>query len=247
MSTCPSCQHPATKRDGYDAADRQRYYCRPCQRDFTAHSTSIFSGYRWPMDVIVMAVRWYGRFRLSVADVRDLLAERGLDVSARAVLAGVHTFGPLLAAEARRHAPPVGRCWYVDETDVRVSGHWMYLYRAVDEHGQVIDALLREQRDLASARAFFAQAIARRGVRPLLVVTDKHPAYRRAIRRHARGARHVRTGLHRARGETTKAIERSHVPVKDRLRPMRHRDHRSHAGPAPPHSPRRGLRLALRT
>ena len=92
----------------------------------------------------------------------------------------------------------------------------------MDEHRQVIDALLREQRDLASARAFFAQAIARRGVRPLLlVVTDKHPAYRRAIRRHARGARHVRTGLHRTRGETTKPIERSHVPVKDRLRPMR--------------------------
>ena len=81
--------------------------------------------------------------------------------------------------------------------------------------------LLREQRDLASARAFFVQAIARRGVRPVLVVTDKHPAYRRAARRHARGARHVRTGLHRARGETTKPVERSHVPIKDRLRPMR--------------------------
>jgi transposase, IS6 family len=168
-----------------------------------------------------MAVRWYGRFRLSVADVRDLLAERGMDVSARTVLAWAHTFGPLLAAEARRHAPPVGRCWYVDETYVRVSGRWMYLYRAVDEHGQVIDVLLREQRDLASGRAFFAQAIARRGVRPALVVTDKHSAYPRAIRRHAPRARHVRTGLHRARGETTKPIERSHVPVKDRLRPMR--------------------------
>ena len=91
----------------------------------------------------------------------------------------------------------------------------------MDEHGQVIDVLLRVQRDLASARAFFAQAISRRGVRPMLIVTDKHPAYRRAIRRHARRARHVRTGLHRTRGETTKPIERSHVLIKDRLRPMR--------------------------
>ena len=95
----------------------------------------------------------------------------------------------------------------------------MYLYRAVDEHGQVLDALLRERRDLASARAFFVQEIARRGVRPAVVVTDKHPAYRRAIRRHARGARHVPTGLHRAREETTKPIECSHVPIKDRPRP----------------------------
>jgi transposase-like protein len=91
-------------------------------------------------------------------------------------------------------------------------------HRAVDEAGQVVDVLLRERRDLASARAFFDQAITRRGVRPKVVVTDKHAAYRRAVRRRAR---HIRTGLHRARGETTKAVERSHVPVKDRLRAMK--------------------------
>jgi transposase, IS6 family len=142
-------------------------------------------------------------------------------VSARTVLAWVHSFGPLLATEAQRHAPPVGQCWYVDETYIRASGRWMYLYRAVDAHGQVIDVLLRAQRNLAGARALFAQALARRGVRPSLVATDKHPAYRRAIRRQARGARPVRTGLHRARGQTTKAIERWPVPLKDRLRPMR--------------------------
>ena len=104
---------------------------------------------------------------------------------------------------------------------MRVAGRWAYLYRAVDEHGQVIDVLLRRQRDLASARAFFAQAIRRRGAAPDHVVTDKHQAYVRAVRRHARRAVHTRTGLHRARGETTKAIERSHGPIKDRLRPMR--------------------------
>jgi transposase-like protein len=104
---------------------------------------------------------------------------------------------------------------------VRVAGRWGYLYRAVDEHGQVVDVLLRAQRDLVSARAFFEQAIARRGVRPKVVITDKHAAYRRAVRRRGWRARHMRTGLHRARGETTKAVERSHVPVKDRLRAMR--------------------------
>jgi transposase-like protein len=92
---------------------------------------------------------------------------------------------------------------------------------AVDEAGQVVDVLLRERRDLASARAFFDQAIARRGVRPEVVISDKHPAYRRAVRRRSWRATHIRTGLHRARGETTKAVERSHVPIKDRVRPMR--------------------------
>ena len=81
MSTCPSCQQPATKRDGFDAANPQRFHSRPCHRDFTAHSTSAFSGYRWPPDVIVMAVRWYCSLPLSAAQVVRLLAERHLDVS----------------------------------------------------------------------------------------------------------------------------------------------------------------------
>jgi transposase-like protein len=171
--------------------------------------------------VIATAVRWSCRYRLSAADVRDLLTERRIDVSARTVLAWVHKFGSLLAAEARRHARPLGMRWWCDEPYVRVRGRWAYLYRAIDAAGQVVDVLLRQERDLASARAFFEQAIARRGVRPRVVITDKHASYRRAVRRRSWRATHIRTGLHRARGETTKAIERSHVPIKDRLRPMR--------------------------
>ena len=209
------------KRDGRGGATSQRFRCRGCGRTFTDRTSTPFAKFRSSRDVITTAVRWYCRFRLSTADVRDLLAGRGIDVSDRTVLAWVHTFGPLLAAEGRRHARRVGTRWYVDETYVRVKGRWTYLYRAVDEAGQVVDVLLREQRDLDSARAFFAQAIARRGVRPREVITDKHARYRRAIRRHARRAAHFQTGLHRARGETTKPVERSHVPVKDRLRPMR--------------------------
>jgi transposase-like protein len=85
----------------------------------------------------------------------------------------------------------------------------------------VVDVLRREHRDLDSARAFFPQATGRRGSRPKTVVTDKHPAYGRAVRRHARRATHVRTGLHRARGETTKPVERSHATIEDRLRALR--------------------------
>ncbi len=198
-----------------------RFRCRMCGATRTDRSGTPFAGYRWPREVIVTAVRWYGRFRLSLRDVCDLLAERGVDVSPRTVLSWVHTFGPLLAAELRRKARPLGSRWYVDETYVRVSGAWAYLYRAVDETGQVVDVLLREHRDLASARAFLQQARRRRAARPATVVTDKHAAYGRAVRRHVPLATHVRTGLHRARGETTKPVERSHAPVKDRLRAMR--------------------------
>jgi putative transposase len=84
-----------------------------------------------------------------------------------------------------------------------------------------MDVLLRAQRDLASAEAFFIRATARRQTIPTEVVTDKHQAsYVGAVRKHASEAMRVRSGLHRARGQTTKAIERSHLPIKERLRPM---------------------------
>ena len=81
MPRCPSCQLPATKRDGRDPRGRQRYACRPCGRDFTASSASAFAGYRWPAEVILLAVRWSLSHSLSATSVMELLAERGVDVS----------------------------------------------------------------------------------------------------------------------------------------------------------------------
>jgi len=85
----------------------------------------------------------------------------------------------------------------------------------------MVDVVLRTHRDLASARAFFALATNRRRTMPEEVITDKHPAYVRAVREEVPGAAHTQRGLHRAKGTDTKPIERSHVPTKDRLRPMR--------------------------
>ena len=81
--------------------------------------------------MLTAAVRWDPRYRLSAANGRDLLAERGIDVSARTVLTRAHTFGPLLAADGRRHARPVGARWHADETDARVGGRWASLYLGV--------------------------------------------------------------------------------------------------------------------
>ncbi len=91
----------------------------------------------------------------------------------------------------------------------------------MDEAGQVVDVLLREKRDLESAKGFFEQATKRRGMVPNEVITDKHRAYLRAVKQYAPNAKHRRTGLHRKRALTTKPIERSHGPIKDRVKPMR--------------------------
>jgi putative transposase len=167
-----------------------------------------------------MAVRWYLAYPLSSRQVVELLAERGIDVSHRTILNWVQVFGPLLAAEVRRWRR-VGTRWFVDEVFLFRKGEKRYLYRAVDEDGVVVDVLLRDHRDTASAEAFFRQAIERSQVIPHEVVTDHHQPYVKVVATTCPGAQHIRTGLHRLRGETTKAIERSHVPMRDRLRNSR--------------------------
>src|SRR5262245_42840741 len=118
----------------------------------------------------------------------------------------------------RYHRRRLGRRWYVDEVFCFRGKHKRYLYRAVDQHGQVIDILLRDKRDRASAEAFFRRALRRTGVVPHTVVSDHHRPYLKAVATTVPTARHIRTGLHRTKGETTKPIERSHIATRDRLR-----------------------------
>jgi putative transposase len=119
-------------------------------------------------------VRWYLAHPLSATSVMVLLAERGLDVSKRTVLRWVQTFGPLLAAEVRRHRRRPGRCRWVDEVFFfrdKAREKW-YLYRAIDEYGQVLDVLFRDHRDTESAEAFFRQTLRRTGTPPTTVISD---------------------------------------------------------------------------
>src|SRR6266567_7375593 len=113
---------------------------------------SAFSGFRFPSDVIVVAVRWYLRFGLSYRDVEELLAERGVEVNHVTIYRWVMRFTSLLAEAARpcRHA--VGDRWQVDETYVKVAGQWRYVYRAIDQFGQVIDVFVSSRRDTKAAR-----------------------------------------------------------------------------------------------
>ena len=107
------------------------------------------AGYRFPREVIAVAVRWYLRYGLSYRDVEELLAELGVVVDHVTIYRWVHTFTPefIDAARPARHA--AGQRWFVDETYVKIAGRWTYLYRAVDQHGQVIDALASTRRDAA--------------------------------------------------------------------------------------------------
>jgi transposase, IS6 family len=116
------------------------------------------------------------------------------------------------AARPCRHVP--GDRWFADETYVKVAGQWTYLYRAIDQHGQVIDVQLSQRRDLAAARRFFARAL-RAGTIPPEVTTDRAPAYPRVL------DELIPSALHIVEQYANNPIEADHGRLKARLRPMR--------------------------
>jgi transposase, IS6 family len=123
-----------------------------CCRPVSLVSASAFKGFRFPPEIIVLAVRWYLRYGLSYRDLEELLAERGVEVDHVTVFRWVQCFTPLLADAARpcRHA--VGDRWFVDETYVKVAGRWRYVYRAIDQHGQIIDVYVSPRQPASGSR-----------------------------------------------------------------------------------------------
>jgi transposase, IS6 family len=173
-----------------------------------------FAGFRFPRDVIVLAVRWYLRYGLSYRDVEELLAERGVEVDHVTVYRWVQRFTPLLVDAARPCRHTVGDRWFVDETYVKVGGVWRYVYRAVDQFGQVIDVSVSRRRDLPAARRFFEVALGDHG-RPAEVVTDMAPSLIRVVEDLLPDARHDTERFANNR------VESDHARLKARLRPMR--------------------------
>ncbi len=212
---CIRCESERTRKDGQTRLGGQRWRCNDCQRRFTARSTSAFSHHAFPDDVVALAVRWYVRYRLSYADVVEWFAERGLIVDRSTVYRWVQRFLPLFGEAARAHRRPVGTKWRVDETYTRLNGKWTYIYRAIDEDGQVVDAYFSERRNARAAQTFFERAIDETGVRPERVTTDKAKCYPPALRAVLPDVEH-RTSKYLNNG-----MERDHGHLKQRLYPMR--------------------------
>jgi transposase-like protein len=196
------------------------------RRSIPARST--FAGFRFPPDVIVLAVRWYLRFGLSYRDVEELLAERGVEVDHVTVYRWVQRFTPLLAEAARPCRRAVGDRWFVDETYVKVAGRWRYVYRAIDQFGQVIDVFVSARRDTMAAHRFFQRAIGTTKVAPVEVVTDRAATYPMVLQELLPAA------WHRTEQYASDRVEADHGRLKAWLRPMRglKRDHSARVGMA---------------
>ncbi len=129
----------------------------------------------YPLDVILLCVRWYVAYSLSLRNLEEMMAERGIEVDHSSVHRWVIKLVPLLEKAFRRHKRPVGRSWRMDETYVKVKGQWKFLYRAVDKEGNTVDFMLRAHRDKAAARRYFEKAIDQNG-EPETITVDKSEA-----------------------------------------------------------------------
>src|SRR5438552_343654 len=151
--------------------------------------------HRFPPVVIQHAIWLYLRFTLSYRDVEDLLAERGLDVSYETVRRWVLKFGPVVARRLRERRPRPSDRWHLDEMVVRIAGKRMYLWRAVDHEGEILDVLVQRRRDKRAALRLMRKLLRKQGFPPRMIVADKLRSYRAAFNdlhltcRHEQGLR----------------------------------------------------------
>ena len=177
--------------------------------------TSIsFARHQFPPDVIRHAVWLYQRFTLSYRDVEDMLAERGLDLTYETVRRWVTKFGPLFAKELRKRRPRPTSRWHLDEMVVKIAGKRNWLWRAVDEEGEVLDILVQSRRDTKAAVRLMRKLIRKQGFAPEVLVTDKLGSYGAAKRKLGLLARHEQ-GLRK-----NNLAENSHQPTRRRERKM---------------------------
>ena len=215
---CIGCGSAAvTERPERTAQGYRRFRCRTCGKQFNERSSGVLNRTQFPSDVIALVVLWRLRYKLSLRDLSEMFLLRGIVFSHEAVRDWEAKLTPTLAENLRRRRRgKVGRSWYVDETYLKVQGRWVYLYRAIDRSGALVDVMLSETRDMAAAKAFFRSAKTVTSITPTRVTTDRHDSYPRAIRTEL--GKHVR---HRTSRYLTNRLEQDHRGIKGRYRSMR--------------------------
>jgi putative transposase len=182
-----------------------------------------YRGYRFPPAIISQAVWLYHRFGLSFRDVEDLLAERGVTVTYEAIRQWCLTFGLDYARRLRRRRGRLGDTWYLDEVFVKIQGRQQYLWRAVDEDGDVIDILVQSRRNRGAAARFFRKLLKGQGRAPRRLITDQLRSYAAAHRTAMPSVVHSTQQYENNRAEV------SHQPTRQRERQMRRFKSAAHA------------------
>jgi putative transposase len=217
LMDCPHCRSClTTKLQRTTNLGYVMFYCRDCLSTFNERTLTPFNFLEIPTDILFQVLLCRLRYKMSLRDVAEFFLLRGFEFTHETVRHWEERFAPLLADSLRaKRTGTVGKTWHVDETYLRIKGRWCYLYRAIDEDGNLVDSLLREHRDLESAKAFFAQALDLAETPPERVVTDGLSSYPRAIAEEL-GPEVV----HEPGSCLDNPVEQDHRGIKQRYYPM---------------------------
>jgi transposase-like protein len=186
----------------------------------------MFKGRQFDRSVILLCVRWYLAYNLSLRDLEEIMAERGISVDHATIHRWVVHYSPELLERFNRRKRTVSRRWHIDETYIKVRGQWKYLYRVIDSNGDTVEFWFSERRNLAAAKRFLSQALKRHG-RPERIVIDGSQTNREAIiscdttdRLQDRSRQKLRPIRIRQSRYLNNRIEQDHRAIKRRVRPM---------------------------
>jgi transposase-like protein len=213
---CPHCSSSCTtQRQRTTDLDYLVFRCKDCYRTFNERTGTPFNFIEVPTDIVFQVLLCLLRYKLSFRDIAEFFLLRGFEFTHETVRDWEERFAPVFSEQLRsKRQSKVGKIWYVDETYIRVKGKWCYLYRGIDEDGNLVDVRLSEKRDMEAAKAFFAQAHEMAAIVPQRVVSDGHTSYPRAIAEEL-GAE----AEHEVKNCLGNPIEQSHRGIKQRYYP----------------------------
>ena len=187
---------------------------------------SVFKGRHFDRSVILLCVRWYLAYNLSLRNLEEMMAERGISIDHATVHRWTIHYAPLLLEQFNRRKRPVTKSWHMDETYIKVRGQWKYLYRAIDSNGDTVEFWFSERRNLTAAKRFLRKARKRHG-RPERIVIDGSQTHREAIvscdtanQLKDRSRRKLQPIRIRQSRYLNNRIEQDHRTIKRRVRPM---------------------------
>lgn len=202
----------ATTNLGY-----KQYRCYDCKKQYNERTGTKFNFIEYPNEVVMMAVHYYYRFKVSLDDVVELMAMRNINLSHQTVHNWTQTFGIELGLKLReKRKGKAGKKWHADATYVKISGRWCYLYRAIDKEGNLVDVYLSDTRDQVAAEKFFKQATKITEVIPEQITTDKEPTFYAAIENNF-----PKRTKHRDSKYMNNRIEQNHRGIKSRYNVMK--------------------------
>ena len=183
---------------------------------------SLFKRRRFPVELILLCVRWYCKYGISYRDLAEMMSERGVSVHPSTIFRWVQRYAPEIEKRVRPYQGHRSGSWRVDETYVRVGGRWRYLFRAVDKHGRLIASMLAGRRDTGAAYRFLRKALrAMSDYPPSSITTDKLASYPKAIRRLQNEGLLSKDVEHRTSKYLNNIIEADHGALKRVIRPTR--------------------------